>query len=288
MYSQLLFSWNAIRPTRGHLSFFIKARNAHTRKWGLWHRMIEWGSDVQRSFFSKSDGFTKYVHVRLETEPLQLADGFRIKIVGAKGAPLSSLKSVAVTTINMRDFQPEIANNILEKLSSVLVKNVPKISQLSLDHPEKKRICSPISCAMVSQYITQRREDPAAFARASFDAGLDSYGSWPFNMANLFERGKGKIRCYNTRLNSFCDVHRQLKKNLPVVVSVRGRLDQAPRAYPHGHLLTIVGYDAHAEEVICHDPAKEGHNNVEQRYKLADFMRSWEASRRLSYLVERV
>ncbi len=288
LYSQLLFSWNAIRPAKGHLNFFIKAHNAHTGKWGLWHRMIEWGNDAQRSFSSKSDGFTKYVHVRLETEPLQLANGFRIRVVGAKGATLSALKNITATTINMREFQPEVAGKITNKLSSVLIENVPKISQLSLDHPEKNRICSPTSCMMLSQHITQRKDDPVAFAQASFDTGLNSYGSWPFNMANLFERAEGKIRCYNTRLNSFCDIHRQLKKNLPVVVSIRGQLNRAPRAYPHGHLLTVVGYDARTKEVICHDPAKAGHGNVEQRYELADFMRSWEASRRLSYLVERM
>ncbi len=288
MFSQLLLSWNALRPKKGHFSFFVQARNAHTLKWGSWHRMFEWGKDLQRSHVTTSDGFSKYVHVRLETEAFQLADGFRIKVVGAKGTSLSLLKGLAITTVNMNAFKPEYVTRDLSQLSSVSVSNVPKISQISLNHPEHQRICSPVSCTMLSQFLTKNKVDPIHFAQRSFDKGLNSYGSWPFNMAHAFERSKGKAWFYNTRLNSFRDIHKQLKRGIPAIVSVRGTLAGAPRPYPHGHLLTVVGYDADAKEVICHDSAKEGHENVEQRYSLADFLRSWEASRRLTYWVEQV
>lgn len=287
-YSQLLLSWNAKRPKKGHFTFFVKAKNYHTNRWGAWHRMLEWGADVQRSFSSKSDGFTRYVHVRLETEELLLSDAFRIKVVGAKGADLADLRHLTVTTANMRNFQPEAVTENLATLPTVVIKNVSKISQLSLDHAEKNRICSPVSCTMVSDYWGKRKHDPAEFARQSFDAGLNTYGSWPFNMAHSYEQCREKVRCYNTRLNSFADIHAQLRKNHPVIVSIRGRLEGAPRSYPHGHLLAVVGYDGKTKEVVCHDPAKEGHANVEQRYRLQDFMKSWEASRRLTYLFERV
>ncbi len=288
MYSQLLLSWNALRPRKGHFVFFVQARNAHTMKWGRWHRMLEWGRDKQKSYATASDGFTKYVHVRLEVEPLQLADAFRIKVVGAKGASLSMVKSVAVTTANMNGFAPEDVEKNVGKLVSVHLRNVPKISQFSLEHDENHRICSPVSCAVLSRFVTRYAIDPLRFARASYDNGLKTYGSWPFNMAHMFECARGKVACYNTRLNSFQDIHAQLKRGVPAVVSVRGSLPRAPRPYNQGHLLTVVGYDASTKEVICHDSAIEGHSNVEQRYALADFVRSWEASRRLTYWIERV
>ena len=286
-FSQLLLSWNAIRPSKGHFTFFVQARNARSKKWGSWHRMIEWGTNIQRSHATQSDGFSKYLHVRLETEPLQFADAFRIRVIGTDDASLSSLKSLALTTINMNEFKPESVAQDLSDLPSVFVRNVPKISQISLDHEDNHRMCSPVACTMLSRFFTKHVTNPVHFAHKCFDNGLDSYGSWPFNMAHIFENVQGKAWFFNTRLNSFKDLHRQLRRGIPALVSVRGTIQKAPRPYPQGHLLMVVGYDRKTQEVICHDPAKEGHLNVEQRYDLADFIHSWEASRRLTYWAER-
>ncbi len=286
MFSQLLLSWNAQRPEKGHFAFFVRAHNVHTKEWGAWHRMIEWGNEKQRSFESKSDGFTKYVHVRLETEPLQLADGFCIKVVGAKGASFSRMKSLSVTVANLRTFVSENHAHVAKKCTTARIENVPKISQISIDHVDSKRICSPVSCTMLSEYVTKRKGCPVTFAINSFDKGLDSYGSWPFNIAHLYEQADGSIRCYSTRLNSFKDIHTHLMKGIPVVVSVRGSIPKAPQPYRYGHLLIVIGYDASTQDVLCHDPAKEGHHNVEQRYALKDFLQAWEASHRLAYMVE--
>jgi len=286
-FTQLLLSWNAIRPTKGHFTFFVQARNADTHKWGSWHRMIEWGNSVQRSHATRSDGFSKYLHVRLETEPLQRAHAFRIKVEGIDGASMALLKSIAVTTTDMHAFESEQVMRDLAGLSSVFVPGVSKISQHALLHADNHRMCSPVSCAMLSEFFTRNKTNPLCFADKSFDKGLNSYGSWPFNMAHSFEQAQGKAWFFNTRLNSFRDLHRQLKRGIPAIVSVRGTLKQAPKSYPHGHLLTVVGYDSRSQEVLCHDSAKMGHANVEQRYELADFIHAWEASRRLTYWAER-
>ena len=79
-FSQLVFSWNALRPEKGHFSFWVQARNSSKKTWGSWHKMMEWGSQVQCSYITSSDGSTKYVHVRLEAEVGTLCDAFRIKI----------------------------------------------------------------------------------------------------------------------------------------------------------------------------------------------------------------
>jgi hypothetical protein len=288
MFTQLLCSWNAVRPTKGHLIFYVQARNAHTKKWGGWHRMLEWGNNMQRSHVTKSDGFTKYMHVRLETELLQLADAFCVKVLAAKGASVDAVKGLAVTVVNMHSFKPESISTELKNLTSVYLKRVPKISQMALEHPESNRICSPVSCTMLMQYLTGKAIDPALFAQRSFDKGLNAYGSWPFNMAHAFEYTKGKNWFYNTRLNSFTQLHKQLMRGLPVVVSVRGQLAGAPKPFPYGHLLLVAGWDKATQEVLCHDPSAEQHGQVFKRYKLADFLASWERSRRLTYWVEPV
>lgn len=287
-FTQLLCSWNADRPKKGHLVFDVQARNARSQKWGAWHHMSEWGNNVQRSHATKSDGFTKYIHVRLETELSQRADAFRIKVVGAKGASLKAVKGLAVTVVNMHDFKAEAITSRLRTLESVLLKQVPKISQIALNHPDSNRICSPVSCTMLTQYLTGIDINPAVFAKLSYDKGLNAYGSWPFNMAHAFEYCNGKNWFYNTRLNSFADLHKQLARGLPVVVSVRGHLPGAPKPFPLGHLLVVMGWDNKKQEVVCHDPSIEDHQRVLQRYKLADFLASWERSRRLTYWVEPV
>ena len=188
----------------------------------------------------------------------------------------------------MNKFEPEQVTAKVAQLPSVHISHVPKISQFALEHAENGRFCSPVSCTMLVQYLTKFAIDPIQFASRSYDAGLNAYGSWPFNMAHAFERCNGKNWFFTTRLNSFTDLYNQLMRGIPVVVSVRGTLPRAPRSYPHGHLLIVVGWDSETKEVICHDPAMDQHYTTLKRYRLYDFLHSWEQSRRLTYWAERV
>ena len=285
-FSQLMFSWNAIRPTVGYYSFLVSARNAHTKQWGVWHHMIDWGINIQRSYLGKSDGFTRYVHVRLETENGQVADAFRIKIEACEGADLSCMHSFAVALSHYPSFVAETYGEHLAVLPSVHIDGVPRIAQGALDHEHNHRICSPTSCTMLARYLSGRDIDPLNFARNAYDSGLDAYGSWPFNMAHAFERCNMQISFFVARLSSFVDVHRQLIRNIPVVVSVRGFLRGAPKPYNNGHLLVVVGWDAQKKDVICHDPAFNDDSNVIVRYSINSFIAAWERSRRLTYWAE--
>ena len=170
----------------------------------------------------------------------------------------------------------------------VVVKNVTKISQFALNHADSSRICSPTSCTMLTRYLTGYLIDPIDFAKKSYDKGLDAYGSWPFNMAHAFEHSNGKNWFFNTRLNSFTELHRQLTRNIPVVVSVRGTLPGAPKSYNQGHLLVVIGWDAQKKQVVCHDPASEKHYQTLKQYAFNDFIKAWELSHRLVYWVEPV
>lgn len=287
-FSQLIFAWNALRPKNGYYSFFVQARNARSKKWGKWHRMVEWGAKKQRSFYSKSDGFSKYLYVRLETERSKLADAFRVKIEGNNGACLDGVHGFTATTVHLGKFKSELLELSAKRLQSVYVTQVPRLSQLALKHPEKKRLCSPTSCTMLTHYLTGQRKNPIHFAQNAFDQGLDAYGSWPFNTAHAFEQCNGSMLFFPTRLNSFTEIHQQLKRGIPVVASVRGMLPGAPKSYDNGHLLVIVGWDAATREVICHDPAFKTHKQTLQRYPVHRFVRSWESSRRLVYWAEPV
>src|ERR1700730_10187022 len=52
-FIQLLCSWNALRPKKGHLVFSVQARDAYSKGWGSWHRMVQWGNNVQKSHETK-------------------------------------------------------------------------------------------------------------------------------------------------------------------------------------------------------------------------------------------
>jgi hypothetical protein len=288
LFSQLLFSWNALRPEHGFFSFYVQVRDAHTHKWGSWHKMVDWGAYVQRSYNSKSDGVSKYSHVRLDTEKYRLADAFRVKIACNKGAPLDAVKSLAVSVSNLHKFEPERDGGHIKQLNSITLQGVPKISQMALDTPLNTRICSPTSCAMVTGYLNNERYCPIDFAKKAYDKGLDAFGSWPFNMAHAYEKCKGTNWFFNTRLNSFTDLHKQLRRGLPVIVSVRGDLPGASQSFPHGHLLVVVGWDSKEKSVICHDPACQSDSEVYKKYKYTDFVKAWDRSHRLCYWVEPV
>jgi len=284
-FSQLIFSWNALRPSIGYFSFAVQVRDMRTKRWGKWHHMIDWGTNAQKSYLSPTDGHSKYVHVRLETEGEKRADAFRIKIMGKQGADIALLKLVAVSIADYGQFKPETVDACIA-LPSVVVKGVPKMSQFQVDHPESRRLCSPTSCSMVTGFLRGEYIDPVDFADNVFDHGLEIFGSWPFNMAHAFEQCLGNNWFFTARLNGFADIHKQLMHGIPVAVSIRGALEGAPKPYEDGHLLVVVGWNAQKKSVICHDPAFDSHHSVLKQYPVQSFIRAWECSRRLAYWVD--
>jgi len=285
-FTQLICSWNALRPQQGYFSFFAQVHDATTKKWGDWHHMADWGCGVQKTYARESNGISSYAHVRLEVDAKKNADGFRIKIEAHDGAFLNMLHGLFATTSDYDSFVPESADDIIPHMESVMIENLPKIAQFALDHKDNNRICSPVSCAMVVGYMSDSELDPCAFADGVFDEGLSIYGSWACNVAHAFDVSKARVYFFIKRCNSFGDVHYQLMQGLPVIVSVRGTLPGALKPFPSGHLLVIIGWDKERGEVICHDPAAECHDDVLKRYALDDFLRAWERSYRLSYQVE--
>jgi len=288
-FTQMLFSWNAERPKEGYYRFWAQIRNAATKKWHAWHKMIDWGYQVQRSYYENgSKDETTYAHVRLEAPHSSYADGVRFVVTPVGGAEVQQIQSINLSLSNMKGFTSEVGSKKFESLSSVFIKNVPLQSQMTLDHPKKEILCSPTSCSMVLSYLLKKPIQPELFAEGSFDAGLNFYGSWPFNTAHAYELSKGLFHFHVTRLHSFIQLYKKLKENMPVVVSVRGVLKGAPKEYTNGHLLVVIGYDQHSKKVIVHDPAIADNHEVLKSYELSSFLRAWERSRRLAYVAERV
>lgn len=286
-FTQLIFSWNAQRPRQGYFSFFVRVRDKESRQWGKWHHAFDWGVGIQRSYGETASGISSYHHVRLEIRNPKNADAFSIKVEALEGSSLQQFHDICVSTSDFSLFKKESALQVAKKMKSVEINGLPTIAQFSLAHSDNAKICSPVSCAMVTSYLMQQNNDPLAFAQGVFDTGLSVYGSWPFNTAHAGDVTKGEFLFYVQRCNSFLDIHQQLNKGFPSVVSVRGSLPGALKNFPHGHLLVVIGWDADTQKVVCHDPASLTDSAVCKEYALADFLRAWERSHRLAYFVEK-
>lgn len=283
-FTQLITSWNGVRPAQGRFIFKVRARNQKTKTWTAWHTMYSWGVGAQQSFESTARDGTKYLHVRFEMPRSILADGFEIVVEPHAGACIDDIHAVAVCVSDMQIFEPESSQKLARTLSTVLVRGVPRYSQMVLEHDKAHVMCSPTSTSMLSSYIAEELFDPLRFAEYAYDHGMQAYGSWPFNTAHAYELCEGRAHIHVQRLHSFTELHALLQKHIPVVVSVRGALRGAPKVYPHGHLLVVVGYDAKNKKVLCHDPAMARKDRVRKAYPLDSFITAWERSHRLAYV----
>lgn len=286
-FSQLVCSWNALRPARGYFRFWCRAHTTSTNTWLPWHQMYEWGNGVQQSFIDKKSGASHYIHVRLEMLHKNFADGFQIRVEPVDGADLSCIKMIAVALSDFTRFEAEHVGPKHAALRTIHIAQVPRFSQMILAHPQAEVLCSPTSLCMLTSFLKKKNCDAVTFADNVYDNGLKAYGSWPFNIAHAFEHLQGTVYCTVERLHDFGALHAHLCNNIPVVVSVRGYLKGAPKAYPGGHLLVVVGYDRKNKKVLCHDPAAPVNSKVLKRYDLKNFLPAWERSHRLAYVAER-
>jgi hypothetical protein len=284
-FSHLIFSFNALQPLPkgAYYRFSVCVRGAKSKNWLSWHRMFEWGNGVQRSFADKirPDG---YSHVRLDMHGGTQADGFRIRVEGINGALLAGIKLLSASVAQLTDFKAESSLERYADSMSVYVSGVPCWSQMTVEHPRASVICSPTSLCMVTSYILNEKLDVGKFADGVYDKKLDIFGNWTLNTAYAFTMCP-RCHFYVQRLHSFFALYQILRKGIPVVVSVRGKLRGAPKAYPSGHLLAVVGFDAEKGTVVCHDPAAPAMSEVEREYELTDFLQAWERSYRLAYVL---
>jgi hypothetical protein len=288
-FTQLIFSFNAHRPTQGYFRFSVQGHttspnSSNAKQWSDWHKMIDWGAHVQRSHRVQHDPKFSYEHVRFEAKQGHYFDGFRIKISAHNGASLADLRHIGVCVSNLNLFKAESAQ-VGDRLPTVKILNVPLQSQMSLDHKDGERACSPTATSMQVAYLAKTEPDTLKFLTKSYDMGLETYGSWPFSVARAYEIYP--LATYRVlRLRNFADLHAYLKARLPVVVSVRGPIYGAPKPYSSGHLMLVTGWDRQNKLVLVNDPAMPCNRKVARSYRLRDFLPAWEKSRRLAYVAE--
>ena len=279
-FDELIISWNAQRPPQGkHL---ISVSVHCSDNWSEWLPYAEWGAEGQKTFDSRhlpSSVCTYQDTVNLREE--LVGDGFCIKVESLEQANLEHFDTLYVSAAHLKQF--DIHHPI--ELEPVCLPIESFYSQMTLNHPRHRDLCSPTSTCMALDYLLKKRSvHPLDFADKIHDGGFDIYGNWVLNIAESYERLQGLYNCRVERLHDFAALHQQLTLGLPVVVSVKGRLPRAPLPYNQGHLLLVYGYDPIEQRVFCADPAHPSDEQTPTYYYLNDFIAAWARRKNLSYV----
>ena len=288
-FNELIFSWNALRPEEGKMTFWVSLNYPQPSSW---HRIAEWGPDYQKTFTNNRHPFVHTKHVRVIMQKRKLATGFRVKVVFQDGAPTHNLRALFACMSNTKLFR--IALPDIESLKYISPLGVQKQSQMVLDHPRINDLCSPTSTSMLVNYFTSKmyrrpingdmQQYVVNFADKVHDDGnLNIYGNWILNVAQAFDSTNGGVFFRVERLNNFAMLHDYLTKRIPIAVSVH-RLRGGASPYRNGHFMVVVGWDSINRMVMCVDPAFASNGTTLRHYRLRDFLQAWGRSLNLSYI----
>ncbi|MFH1643796.1 MAG: C39 family peptidase [bacterium] len=288
-FTELILSWNALRPERGKFVFLVSVKH---NKWTQWYKLAEWGVKSQQTFVNSRVPIVHAKHVRMVLTRGKKSSAFRIKVLAQNGADLRNLKSLFVNTCDMNKFvetKPDF------KKMTTYIKGFPRQSQMVVGHPRFRDICSPTSLSMIlDYYLNPKRLTPKVGGLTSFvasfadlvhdDSYLDIYGNWILNTAQVFDSSQGSVFCRAQRLNNFDELYEYLKNKTPVAVSIRGSLRGGRKPYDNGHFVVVIGWSQKKKAVICVDPAFSSSNKTLKAYPVKDFLTAWGKSRNLSYI----
>jgi hypothetical protein len=279
-FDELILSWNGFRPLVGFWQFSV---SLFQNEWSPWMKYAEWGHERQKTFHTDSSFAKTYQDVAQPKSGLCTA--FRIQIRGHENANLSELHSITVALSNTTSFPHLATPHSLSTTKLSQFSWVPRQSQMLLPHPRCKDLCSPTSTSAAINYLCKQHIiDPTTFAEQVRDQQFDIYGNWVLNTAAAYEALQGKHKTNVARLDSFSEALAQIEKGLPVVLSLKGPLAEAPQAYASGHLLLLTGYDQDTRRVLCMDPGFPNDPHTEASYALDPFLEAWGRRRNLAYL----
>jgi hypothetical protein len=290
-FNELIVSWNAKRPPVGKFVFYVSLKNG---KWAPWRKLAQWGAKGQKTFVNTKDKYIHTKHVRIETQKKVRARGFRIKVVAQGGASLNGVKALFASLSRLNQFKIE---KFPYNFSSKLIKGVPRCSQMWVDHERRGDFCSPTSTSIIIRYLNEKldcktkkqylplRDQVKVFAKQTHDDSyLDIHGNWVLNVAQAYDDTNGRALFKVARLNSFEELHGYLRQNIPVAVSIRGKLRGGYKNYKDGHFVVVVGWSQKKQAVLCIDPVFRNSRQMLRGYRVSDFMKAWGRSKNLSYI----
>jgi hypothetical protein len=268
-FNEWMLTWNTARPLDKDYQFYVSVK---TDEWSPWLPYAIWGANGQSSHNVQSpDG-----KVKVFQDTLEIMNG---KATGFRFYVNPSSERISLHAYTNGDLQSESP----KELASVILP-VDGLSQIALDHPRARHLCSPTSTTAVVRFLLGQQEiDPILFAADVWDRGFDIYGNWVFNAAEAATLLGPAYHVWVERLSGFEAIHQKLMTGTPVVVSIRGPLKGSALPYEQGHLVAVIGYDALERKVFCIDPAFPTDAETKVSYPLEDFLQAWNRRGRVAY-----
>lgn len=287
-FNEMIISWNGSRPIQDTYLISFRLRVQLSPKdtqpqWTPWMSYALWGCDGQASFCENNPSF----HTKIDEDVISLqngfsANGFQVKVSSTTHSTLPiDIRSLHIYTEDSTQTSSSLS---AEQGKSTSPLNVPQISQLTLQHPRNRDLCSPTSLTSALSFLMSTPIDPLNTPQEVWDKRSNIFGNWVFNTAYASTVLGSKFSVWVERLSGFDSLYAILQKGLPVIVSIRGTLKGALIPYKSGHLIVIRGYNHEKKTVLCMDPAYPDDSMTYVEYDLDEFMEAWKRRRYIAYI----
>ena len=199
VFDELIISWNATRPKQGSylISFRIQTKE---NEWLPFMPYASWGSSGQKSYSTTSN------NIEIEQDTISIAGdkaiGFCVRIEAECGADLADVHTLcsSITNRALHCMQPLVLPEIPTRVM------LEPLSQMTLNHPRKKHLCSPTATCAVINYLSNKKLSPLEVAENVWDSSADVYGNWVFAAACASHHLGHKWTAAACRLNSFDEI----------------------------------------------------------------------------------
>lgn len=262
-FSSLVLSANFAAQDDGCL--LLEVQVCRGGEWSGFYKLGLLSAQFKRSFPPQEDAFG-----RVETDELCLsasAEAYRFRLKTSGVGRLNGLWACGVRAPFAYDVK-----SASRLPSGAFCAAVEPVSQMEQKHPDKRRICSPVSVSMALNALGQKTLlEP--FLQDVFDQSAAIYGNWTFNTAAAGMRG---AQAFVRRFSALTELKDFVTPDSFVVASIsygRGKLDGAPMESTAGHLVLVRGWGK--QKVLVADPAAATKETVLRAYDARQFAEAW-------------
>ena len=278
-FDTLISCWNGPHPgdEQGY-AIFVKLLQSGI--WSDWIPIAEEGEKehgVAINYTLSSSAEMVKGSVRSKKGP---CTGFQIQLLSWRPEPIT-LKTLFAST-NAPIEPPSTAD-----LTSILLHQMPRVSQIALRHTNYLELSLPTAMAAAVGQVLGHPIDALDFCNAARDPEFGSYESWLWNAATASRILGDGYDVYVESLPDLAALHAHLCNGSPVVVAVRGYLPGCSRPYRKDHMVCIYGYDLDAHLIHAIDGGFPNVRASATTFPAAEFTKSWERTGNRACIIAR-
>ncbi len=256
-FNEALLSWNVDVPPGSGFVVEMRVGRARTSMWSPWLRIGSWGSAP----LPAEGAVTSFAGGRVDIDVFRSDERYdRLQYrVTAQGGPRPIVICRVACCLSdgsgLPQLPPDRASRAAPDVPRAPRLDVPFFSQTDADPAIRRRVCSPVSVAMVLAYYGKETA-PAQVAERLFDAEHGIYGNWARAVQGAYAFG---VPGFLARFSCWDEAERLIAAGRPLIITIaaqKGQLSGAPYESTNGHLLVVTGFDA-AGNVAVNDSAAD-------------------------------